>query len=302
MTSPSNPVRSMTGFAAERCPTRLGELSISLRGVNHRGLDLHFHGSSELSVFENEMRALLKNKIARGHIEVRAALTRVVDGQATYNRDALARHLAAFRQASDEFGLHTEPDLNRLFAISGILSESTAGDHLPDSFLPELLDALERCTQTLNQHREREGEALRNDMAKQAAEIDRCTREIAAIRDEARPHFEARLREKLSELLSSSSITESRLVEEAALISDRSDIQEELVRLKIHTAELTRLLAAGGEIGKRLDFLLQEMNREINTALSKSANAGEPGLRITNLALSIKANIERIREQGLNLE
>lgn len=292
----------MTGFAAERCRTSLGELSVSLRGVNHRGLDLHFHGSSELSVFENEMRALLKKNIARGHVEVRAALTRVLDGQASFNRDLLARHIAAFRQASDEFGLGSQPDLNRLLAIPGILSESSFSDALPDSFLPELLAALERCVDSLNQHREREGEALRNDIANQAAEIEQWTREIAAIRDEARPHFEARLREKLSELLGSSSITESRLVEEAALLSDRSDIQEELVRLKVHTVELHRLLAAGAEIGKRLDFLLQEMNREINTALSKSANVGEPGLRITNRALSIKANIERIREQGLNLE
>jgi uncharacterized protein (TIGR00255 family) len=302
VTSLTNPVRSMTGFAAERCRTSLGELSVSLRGVNHRGLDLHFHGSSEFSVFENEMRALLKKSIARGHVEVRAALTRVLDAQASFNRDALARHIAAFRQASGEFGLSSEPDLNRLFTIPGILSESSASDGLPDSFLPELLEALERCAHILNQHREREGEALRNDIAKHAAEIEQWTHEIAAIRDEARPHFEARLREKLSELLSSSSVTESRLVEEAALLSDRSDIQEELVRLKVHTAELQRLLASGGEIGKRLDFLLQEMNREINTALSKSANAGEPGLRITNRALSLKANIERIREQGLNLE
>lgn len=302
MTSPNTPVRSMTGFAAERSRTSLGELSVSLRGVNHRGLDLHFHGGNELSAFENEMRTLLKKNIARGHVEVRVALTRACDGQAPFNRDALARHIAAFRQASAEFELNSEPDLNALFTIPGILSEAPAVDGLPASFLPELLDALERCTLTLNQYREREGEALRNDIAKQAAEIEQWTRQIAAIRDEARPHFEARLREKLSELLGASGITENRLIEEAALLSDRSDIREELVRLEVHTAELQRLLAGGGEIGKRLDFLLQEMNREINTTLSKSANAGEPGLRITNLALSIKANIERIREQGLNLE
>jgi uncharacterized protein (TIGR00255 family) len=292
----------MTGFAAERCQTSQGELSVSLRGVNHRGLDLHFHGSSELSIFENEMRALLKKNIARGHVEVRAALTRSSDGQASFNRDALARHIAAFRQASAEFKLSSEPDLNVLFTIPGVLSESQTVDALPAGFLSELLDALERCTRTLNQHREREGEALRNDIAKQATEIEQWTHQIAAIRDQVRPQFEAHLREKLSELFSSSSIAENRLIEEAALLSDRSDIQEELVRLAVHTTELQRLLTSGGEIGKRLDFLLQEMNREINTALSKSANAGEPGLRITNLGLSVKVNIERIREQGLNLE
>jgi uncharacterized protein (TIGR00255 family) len=292
----------MTGFASERCRTSRGELSVSLRGVNHRGLDLHFHGGNELSVFENEMRALLKKNISRGHVEVRVALTREPAGEAPYNRDALARHIAAFRQASAEFGLNSEPDLNVLFTIPGIVSESPALDGMPAGFLPELLEALERCALTLNRYREREGEALRNDIAKQTLEIEQWILQIAAIRDQARPHFEARLREKLSELLGASAVSESRLIEEAALLSDRSDIREEIVRLKAHTAELQRLLATGGEIGKRLDFLLQEMNREINTTLSKSANAGEPGLRITNIGLSIKANIERIREQGLNLE
>jgi uncharacterized protein (TIGR00255 family) len=292
----------MTGFASERCRTSRGELSVSLRGVNHRGLDLHFHGGNELSVFENEMRALLKKNISRGHVEVRVALTREPAGEAPYNRDVLARHIAAFRQASAEFGLNSEPDLNVLFTIPGILSESPEVDGMPAGFLPELLEALERCALTLNRYREREGEALRNDIAKQTLEIEQWILQIAAIRDQARPHFEARLREKLSELLGASAVSESRLIEEAALLSDRSDIREEIVRLKVHTAELQRLLATGGEIGKRLDFLLQEMNREINTTLSKSANAGEPGLRITNLGLSIKANIERIREQGLNLE
>ena len=166
------------------------------------------------------MRALLKKSIARGHVEVRAALTRVLDAQASFNRDALARHIAAFRQASGEFGLNSEPDLNRLFTIPGFFPNRLPRMVCPIAFCPNCSrPAPVRCADILNQHREREGEALRNDIAKHAAEIEQWTHEIAAIRDEARPHFEARLREKLSELLSSSSVTESRLVEEAALLS-----------------------------------------------------------------------------------
>ncbi len=297
------PVRSMTGFASERAPTSLGELSVSLRSVNHRGLDLHFHGGSELAAFENEMRALLKQHIARGHVEVRASLARSgVEEQASFNREALGRYVSAFRQAAGEFGLDAQPDLNILFTIPGVLKEAQTATALPAAFLPELLDALGRCARTLNQHREREGAALRADMSRLGAEIDRSTSEIARLRAQAQPHFQARLREKLTELLASATLSENRLAEEAALLADRSDIQEEIVRLGVHSTELARLLDTGGEVGKRIDFLLQEMNREINTALSKSANVGEPGLAITNLGLAVKANIERIREQGLNLE
>jgi uncharacterized protein (TIGR00255 family) len=303
-TTPSPlPVRSMTGFAAERSPTSLGELMVSLRAVNHRGLDLHFHGGHEFAVFENEMRALLKKNIARGHVDIRIELTRSGDTeQVSVDYEALGRYLAVFRQASEKFGLQTQPDLNLLFALPGLLKEAPSSDTLPAGFLPELLGLLEGCAISLNEHREREGHALRNEMTRLAGEIESWTGEISALREQAQPYFLARLREKLVELLGSAALNESRLIEEAALLADRSDIQEEVVRLGVHTGELQRLLAEGNEIGKRIDFLLQEMNREINTTLAKSANVGDLGLRITNLGLAIKANIERIREQGLNLE
>ncbi len=297
------PVRSMTGFAAERVETSLGELTVSLRSVNHRGLDLHFHGNHEFAVFENEVRSLLKRSIARGHVEVRFALNRLgSDLPVSLNREALARYVAAFRQASNELGLQCSPDLNVLFALPGIVSEKQAPGNLPSEFLPELLAAVEACARALNQHREREGAQLREEMIKQVREIEHATNEIAATRSEALPQFQLRLRERLTELLADASIPESRLTEEAALLADRTDIEEEIVRLKVHTTELQESLAQGGEIGKRLDFLLQEMNRETNTVLSKSASAGEPGLRITKYSLAAKANIERIREQALNLE
>jgi len=129
-----------------------------------------------------------------------------------------------------------------------------------------------------------------------------ATEEMQRIRSEALPEYHQKLRQRLRELLGESGISENRLIEEAAVLADRSDVQEELVRLKVHTDELRRSFEAGGPVGKRLDFLLQEMNRETNTILSKTSGTGEAGLSITNLGLGIKANIERIREQALNLE
>jgi len=300
----SRAVRSMTGFAVERCQTSQGELMISLRSVNHRGLDLHFQSGQELSIFENEMRALLKKNISRGHVEVKAVFYRSTgDNQISFNREVLNQYLTAFREAASEFGIEGQPDLNAIllhapgvWAADGVIRETGP------SFQPELLGALERCIERLNEHREREGKELKAEMVNLAAQIEKNTNEIAVIREGARPTYEARLREKLSELLASTAISEGRLAEEAAFLAERSDIQEEIIRLAVHTKDLKKILSEGGEIGKKLDFLMQEMNREINTVLSKSAGAGEPGLAITNLGLAIKASIERIREQGLNLE
>ncbi len=125
---------------------------------------------------------------------------------------------------------------------------------------------------------------------------------IARIRQGAVRHFQERLIQRLQDLLAETGISEERLIEEAAMLADRSDIQEELTRLGVHTAELRHILNAGGEVGKRIDFLLQEMNRETNTILSKTSGVGETGLSVTNLALANKAHIEKIREQALNLE
>ena len=306
MSSPSNgsaPVRSMTGYASIRQPASAGELTVSLRSVNHRGLDLHFLSSSDFAPFEASMRALLKENIGRGHVEIRLALARESAAETgRFNRGLLARYAALFRQLCEELKLDSKPDLNLLLNLPGVLNDSQETKPLDKVFEAELLDALSNCLRNLNEVREREGRELVAGLSPELAGIESATNEIAAIRAAAVPYFHARSREKLTELLSGSSVSESRLAEEAAILADRSDVQEELTRLSVHTQELRRILDSGGEIGKPLDFLLQEMNRETNTTLSKNSGAGEPGLKITSLALGIKAAIERIREQALNLE
>ena len=301
--NPGTTVRSMTGYAAVRSETSVGELTLGIRTVNHRGLDLHFHLGPEFSAFENDMRALLKREVARAHVEIRLHLARRQDlSAASFDRSLLSRYVDFFRQASQEFNLSGEPDLNVLVTLPGVFSEAQPPAEIPGDLGAELLRLLAACLAELNAHRAREGEALREELANQAAEIENRTREITAIRSEILPLFRQRLQDRLTELLGQSGIGETRLVEEAAMLAEKSDIQEELTRLAVHATELRRILEDGGEIGKRLDFLLQEMNRETNTALAKSAGAGEPGLRITNLGLALKANIDKIREQALNLE
>jgi uncharacterized protein (TIGR00255 family) len=299
----NHPVRSMTGYARVRRETPLGELTVSLRSVNHRGIDFHFFLNGEFAAFENAIRTALKQDISRGHVEVRVTLART-DGAArsTYNRRLVADYVSAFRQASAEFALDGQPDLNTALRMPGAFAVEGEANGIESAFEPEVLGALAACVTELNAFREREGSQLRELFRTEVEAIRRQTRRMREIRTEALPHFQRRLTERLQELLGSAGIDQRRLAEEAALLTDRSDVEEELSRLEIHTAKLTELLDAGGEVGKRLDFLLQEMNRETNTVLSKTSGLGEAGLIITDLALATKANIEKIREQSLNLE
>jgi uncharacterized protein (TIGR00255 family) len=297
----SLPIRSMTGYALVRRHTNIGDLTLSLRSVNHRGLDLHFHQNGELAQFENAMRSLLKQHIARGHVEVRGNLAR--DAQAVaYNPELLKHYLSLFRQACAGFDLSSEPDLNTFFTLPGVFESPREAKPLEKSFEAEVIGGLAECIDQLNAYREREGAELCSGLASEISALEEQAARISAIRSESVAYFVRRLRERLQELLQDASISETRLAEEAALLADKSDVQEELTRLTLHTQELRRILEGGGEVGKRLDFLLQEMNRETNTILSKTSGIGEAGLTITNSGLAIKANIERIREQALNLE
>ena len=299
----NHPVRSMTGYARTRRETPLGELTVSLRSVNHRGLDFHFFLNGEFAAFENAVRAALKQDISRGHIEVRISLIRAGETvRAGYNRRLIADYVAAFREAAAEFGLQGQPDLNAAFRMPGAFAAETEVNCIDGAFEPEVMAALAACVAELNAFREREGAQLRELFRAEIEAIRRQTRRMKEIRAEALPHFQRRLIERLHELLGAPGIEPRRLAEEAALLTDRSDVEEELSRLEIHTAQLTELLDTGGEVGKRVDFLLQEMNRETNTVLSKTSGIGETGLLLTDLALASKANIEKVREQSLNLE
>jgi uncharacterized protein (TIGR00255 family) len=301
--SRSAPLRSMTGFAMVKRDTAQGELTISLRSVNHRGLDLHFHNGADLSPFENTMRSILKQNIARGHVEIRAFVSRSEsDRVGSYNHELVNRFIEAHQRAARDHQLTSKPDLNFALTLPGVFNGEAAAKFLDKSFEPEIAAVLSDCVRELNACREREGQELAKQLHEEVSAIEKNTTEIARIRRGALLEMRDRLQSRLAELLGTTGISESRLVEEASILADRSDIQEELTRLTVHAGELRRLLQAGGEVGKRLDFLLQELNRETNTVLSKTSGAGETGLGVTNLALNLKAHIEKIREQALNLE
>jgi len=294
-------VRSMTGYARVRRPVEGGEIVVSLKSVNHRALDLHFHVPSELDPIENEIRTVIKKGVARGHMQVNIALNRQGGGSAaSFNRE-LELYLNAFREAAQRYEVGGQPDLNSALRIPGMLTAG-AEPELSDEIAKAVLQTVEEAVVVLNVFREREGKATAEELRARCRNIVEIVGKIENIRAGAVPAFQKRLRERLDELLRGALVDPQRLAQEAAILADRSDIAEELVRLRTHSAHLEEMLDGQGEIGKRLDFLLQEMNRESNTILSKTGGLGDLGLTLTELGLAAKSEIDKIREQSLNLE
>ncbi len=302
MSATPNAIRSMTGFARVRRQTPNGELVVSIKAVNHRGLDLRFHLDPDLEPFENALRVRAAKRLARGHVDVRITWS-AAPGAAglSLNRPLFEAYLAAFDQAAALSGTQAQLDLNAALRVPGMLAEPSE-QALGADFEPLLTAALDEALNELIAFREREGAQLAAEIRRRLDAISAGALRAEQIRSRALPAFQARLSQRLRELLDGAGIEPQRLAQEAAILADRCDIGEELARLKIHAAQLAEILDAGGELGKRMDFLLQEMHRETNTILSKSNGIGEQGLEITDLALAIKSDIEKIREQALNLE
>lgn len=293
--------RSMTGYARVRKLAGEREIDVSVKSVNHRGLDIHFRMPVEFDPFENALRGAVRRRVMRGHVQVQVR----VSGQhgstpVTINQGLVDTYIQAFHKMAAAHGLTGVPDLNAVLRIPGVFEMA---EEEPDAELEGMLVAvLEEALERLNEFREREGGETAAEMRARNTTVLQCAQQIEAIRSRAVPDFQARLLQKLGELLGDSALDPQRLAQEVAFLVDRSDISEELTRLKVHAAQLDGLLASEGEIGKKLDFLLQEMHRETNTILSKSTGVGEAGLEIGELALTVKAEVEKIREQGLNLE
>ena len=291
----------MTGFARVRRAIEQGEIVVSLKSVNHRGLDLHFHMPSELDAIENEIRGVIKKGVARGHMQVNVSFVPQAGNTASLNRELFDLYLQAFREAAERYQISGQPDLNAALRIPGMLSTGVQPE-LGESIVKVILEVAQEAVGVLNAFREREGAATADEMRSRCRNIGSLVTRMEEIRGGAVPAFQRRLRERLDELLRGAVLDPQRLAQEAAVLADRSDISEELVRLRTHAAHLETMLSGDGEIGKRLDFLLQEMNRESNTILSKTGGLGDLGLTLTDLALAAKSEIDKIREQSLNLE
>jgi uncharacterized protein (TIGR00255 family) len=303
------PIYSMTGFARSqvRVPLPNGEqlsYTLTVKSVNHRFLDVQLRLPSGLDALEMELRKALKDTLVRGHVDLTLQVDRSSQQTAGYNRDLVNGYLAAFSAAREEHGLTgQQPDLNAILRLPGALQNEnrTNGDDdqaaLAESVQREIAPLLEE----LKIMRAREGEALVAILNGTLDRLAEATEGVAALRSEVEERYQARLSERLL-AATGPEFNRQRLLEEVAVMVERSDIAEELERMTTHIGHFRELLATSGEIGKKLDFLLQEMNREANTLLSKTGGAGGKGTRITELGLTMKSEIEKAREQIQNVE
>jgi len=297
-------LRSMTGFAQAQVAEGPFMVTVTLRALNHRFLDLHVRLGAELEGYEPRIRAWVRERVRRGHVEVNMQVQSSERSVLGVNRELVRNYIEIFNALRQEYKLAAEPDLSAILRLPGALQ--TVSYEYQSEENPQLAAAIERALgqalDALDHMRATEGEVLAQELRARAERIREANEQIAARGAQARPAYFKRLQERLRELLGATPLDETRLVQEVAYLAERSDISEEVTRLRSHVEQFLGLLTSDAAVGKRLDFLLQEMHRETNTLLAKFPPLEAAGLEMTQLALGIKAEIERLREQVQNVE
>jgi uncharacterized protein (TIGR00255 family) len=297
---------SMTGYAQAKSSVLGWDARVSVKSVNHRFLDLKLRLPDGFDLYELRLRQLVRERIHRGHVEVHVS---VEPGAATpiqVNRDLVTNYL----RAADELRLQTSVsaalDVVALLRLPGVIGGLAPAVPESEEEQERLGKALEACLREalakLDEMRRAEGRHLVEDLRRRLVHIAEQTEIVRGLVVQLRPAFARRLETRLKDLLSGTTIDPARIAQEAAMLAERSDISEELDRLRSHLQQFNKLLDGAGELGKKLDFLLQEMHREANTMLSKTPGVESEALTITSIGLEIKAEIEKLREQVQNIE
>jgi uncharacterized protein (TIGR00255 family) len=290
-------ILSMTGYGTGSAQEDDLTISVEIRTVNHRFLDLHVRLSREYLFLEGEIQQLVRNALDRGRVEVNVTIQNLNSAAFLVNSSLVKGYMEAAARLKEEFNLENSLDLKTILGLPGILqNRETVADN--SGALSELA---QRSTKTalegVLQMRRHEGEALRADMLRNLSSVEESARSIQELSVNSAPEYMQKLRDRLSQLLPQGGIDPQRLAQEAALLADKCDISEEVARLKSHIEQYYALMNGKEKAGKKLDFLLQELQREANTILSKSGN-----LEVARKAIEIKADIEKLREQVQNIE
>ncbi len=298
-------VASMTGFA-----TAAGRLagdrsfSLAIKSVNHRHLDLVVRLPDGLDALETNVRQAVKSEIRRGHVELTLVIEKAPGGAwaIEVNEGLLDAYVHAFKDAAQRLHLNQEPDLNGLLKMPGVVAASVPALKTAELEGP-VLTAVQALLERFQAARRAEGSALTEELRASMHRVAALVEEARGLRAGVALEEYTKLSARLTEMLGGAGVAQDRVLTEAALLAGRSEVEEELVRLVTHLDRFVALLEGGGEVGRQLDFLLQELNRETNTLLSKTgANSGRGGLRLTEIGLAVKMELERAREQVQNLE
>jgi len=297
-------MKSMTGYGRGAADGEHFSVSVDLKTVNNRFLDVHLRLSGELSSLEPVIKRQISSRLSRGRIDVTVNFEKTSQTAYELNRPLISGYVNALREMQKEFSIAGELDINVLARLPGALQP--ARDALSDEVVAGIEKALAQGLDELERMRAQEGETLRREMSERIDRIDALVPTIESAAAGLVDAYRARLQKRIGELLSRNGqlveIDPARLAQEVAYLADRSDISEELARLRSHLEQFRAAVEAEGEVGKRLDFLLQEMNREANTLLSKTSGLAGDALRISEAGLAMKSDIEKAREQVQNIE
>jgi uncharacterized protein (TIGR00255 family) len=274
-------------------------VAVDLKTVNNRFLDVHLRTGAELSTLETQIKRRISSRLTRGRVDANITFERTGEIAYELNRPLIAGYLSALRTMQQEFEITGEPDINVLARLPNAMQP--ARDGMDEAMIAGVEEAIDAALDDLEGMREREGTALRTEMHGRLDEIERQVPIVESVAGKLVDAYRARLQKRIGEMLARDTqgveLDPARLAQEVAYLADRSDISEEITRLKSHLVQFRETLDSEGDTGKRLDFLLQELNREANTVLSKSTE-----MTIKEAALAIKAEVEKLREQVQNVE
>ncbi len=293
-------IRSMTGFGRAEASDSASLITVEARSVNHRHLDIALRLPTALTQLELEARRLIQGRLDRGRVDVVVQVSPIAGGLAQdvrFNAALARRYLEEARSLAGNLGLDDQQLLTWLLERPGVveLREATAPD--PESLWPVLARALSEAVDVLLARRAAEGAALASELRALLAELAGRLGTMTSRAPLAAARRGERLRERLRTLLGDIPVDESRIVTEVAVWAQKTDVTEEIARLRVHLDEFALMLDKGGPMGRGLDFLLQEMNREVNTLAAKADD-----LELSQAALAAKGLLEKMREQVQNLE
>ena len=292
-------MKSMTGYGKAMVAGDDFAVSVDLKTVNNRFLDIHLRVGSELAALEPGIKKRITTRLSRGRVDVTISLERAAQMVYELNRPLIAGYVNALKQLQQDFDIAGELDINVLARIPGALQPARNG--IDDRIVNAVDEAVDQALAELERMREQEGETLKAELRERVNKIESVVPTIEAAAAGLAEAYRVRLQKRIGELLNRGGqvveIDPARLAQEVAYLADRSDVSEEMVRLRSHLTQFQEALDAPGEAGKMLDFLLQELNREANTTLSKSTD-----LVIKEAGLAIKAEVEKLREQVQNVE
>ncbi|MGL4737690.1 MAG: YicC/YloC family endoribonuclease [Cellulosilyticaceae bacterium] len=291
-------IKSMTGYGRYEIEENNRKITVEMSSVNHRYCDINMRMPRTLMQFEDKVRKLIKERVARGKMELNIYCMSVSedDVEVIVNEGVCNVYVEALKQLGETYGLVQNLGTADLLKMNDVISlQKKQGDL--ESIWTSLEKAVTYALDELCQMRAQEGLALKSDLLEKADGIDEIVSHIAGLSSRVVEEYRTKLEERLALLLDKVPVDENRIATEIALFADRAAIDEELTRLASHTAQLRSILNEGGNVGRKLDFLMQEMNREANTIASKSSD-----VEITNDAVVLKTEIEKIREQIQNIE